>query len=280
MAERPFPRGRSTVRDPRTVVARVGEHLNGHRDQDRRLRAVEAEVRDVLRGGGPRIVFQPIVDLRNGDVVGLEALSRFTGSHRPPLAWFEAARQVGLGCELELLALRRARAACAAADGIFLAVNLSPETLVSPAFLELLDGEDHRLVIEATEHAPVHDYDALARPLRTIKEKGARLAVDDAGAGFASLRHVLRLAPDLIKLDIELTRQIDSDRAKRALAAGLIAFAEELPATIVAEGIETREQLDELRELGVTLGQGFYLCPPSTIGDIDPEAVAERAVDR
>lgn len=119
--------------------------------------------------------------------------------------------------------------------------------------------------MEITEHAPVADYDALVKPLAELRARGGRLAVDDVGAGFASLRHILRLAPDVIKLDISLTRHVDSDPAVRALAAALIALASELGLSVVSEGIETRQELDALRSLGVLSGQGFYLGRPVPI---------------
>ncbi len=102
--------------------------------------------------------------------------------------------------------------------------------------------------------------------LGALRAHGARIAIDDAGAGFASLRHTLRLAPDLIKLDISITESIDSDRARRALAKALISFAGEMEMTIVAEGIETRAELDTLLGLGVRFGQGFFLARPAPIG--------------
>ena len=122
-----------------------------------------------------------------------------------------------------------------------------------------------RIVIEITEHAPVADYDELNAALGRLRRIGARLAIDDAGAGFASLRHILSLDPDIIKLDRSLIEGIATDRAQEALAAGLISFAEKSGATIVAEGIEIGEELDALRGLGVAYGQGFLLARPGPL---------------
>ena len=119
--------------------------------------------------------------------------------------------------------------------------------------------------MEITEHEPVEDYLMLAAALAELRGLGARVAIDDAGAGFASLRHTLQLSPDILKLDVSLTRGIDEDRAKRALAASLITFARETEMAIVAEGIETPAELDTLLELGVPFGQGFHLAAPAPL---------------
>ena len=126
-------------------------------------------------------------------------------------------------------------------------------------------GLADRLIIEITEHAQVEDYVQLADALAPLRACGARLAIDDVGAGFASLRHILRLEPDIVKLDLTLTHEIARDPAREALAWSLVRFAEGIDATIAAEGIETPEDLAVLRSLGVTYGQGFYLARPSSL---------------
>jgi EAL domain-containing protein (putative c-di-GMP-specific phosphodiesterase class I) len=128
-------------------------------------------------------------------------------------------------------------------------------------------------VIEVTEHAAVADYDALADCLRPLRERGVRLAIDDAGAGFASLRHILRLSPDVIKLDRTLCADIDTDPARHALATALIAFAAQIGSSVVAEGIERPEELLTLRALGVPYGQGFFLARPAQL-PVDPFEIA------
>lgn len=212
-------------------------------------------------------VFQPIVNLHEGATVGLEALSRFPAKPvQPPERWFADAADAGLGGELEL-------AAAAAAldhldeigDGSFLAINFSPETLPRCLALVHRDGAPGRVVVEITEHSAVEDYGALEPVRDLLRDSGVRVAVNDAGAGFASLRHALQLTPDFIKLDVSLTQGIDSDPRRRALASGLINFAGELDAAIIAEGIETRAELETLRSLGVAYGQGYYLAPPAPL---------------
>ena len=250
------------------VVDELATQLARQAREAERLAQQVERIRRVVAGEGLTMVFQPIVDLRAGEIAGLEALSRFAAEpRRGPDMWFAEAAEAGLQTDLEVAA---ARAALAELDRLpreaYLSVNLSPETTLSPKFRELLPGIGReRIVVEITEHAPVEDYEALAEALRPLRGGGGRLAVDDAGAGFASLRHILRLGPDIIKLDVSLTRGIDADEASQALAGALVTFASRIGATIVAEGIETPEELEALRELGVTHGQGYHLARPATL---------------
>ena len=131
---------------------------------------------------------------------------------------------------------------------------------------ELTDGlRSEWLVVEITEHSAIDDYSVLTPVLAALRALGIRIAVDDASAGFASLRHALQLEPDSIKLDVSLTKGIDHDRKRRTLAAGMISFAAELGAEIVAEGIEEDAELATLRELGVTYGQGYLIGRPAPL---------------
>jgi EAL domain-containing protein (putative c-di-GMP-specific phosphodiesterase class I) len=211
------------------------------------------------------MVFQPIVTLRGRKIVGAEALARFVGMpKRPPNAWFEEAADVSLGPDLELVAVEKAlNGMLEFPSGVYLSVNVSPATVLDPRFRKLISRADpSRIVLELTEHARVGDYDCLARETDRLRTLGMRVAIDDVGAGFASLRHILKLRPDLIKLDLSLIRDINSDPTKQALAASLISFAEKSDATIVAEGIETAQELSTLVMLGVEFGQGLFLGPP------------------
>jgi EAL domain-containing protein (putative c-di-GMP-specific phosphodiesterase class I)/AmiR/NasT family two-component response regulator len=226
-----------------------------------------------------RVVYQPIVDLRVGRLTGVEALARFDDEpERPPDVWFTEAAAAGLALELELTAIHAALADLARIpQDAYLSLNMSPGTAVSPQFAELAGRHGPgRIVVEVTEHARVEDYAVFGVALRDLRAGGVRLAVDDAGAGFASLRHMLKLEPDLIKLDMSLTRAVDADRAKRALAAGLISFAGEIDAAIVAEGIETENELEALRGLGVVFGQGYFLAKPGPLpeGGFSPAALS------
>ena len=254
------------------VAAEVIRELAGTLDREEAevsaRQAQAARLRELLdpEGHALRVVVQPIVELGSGWVTGVEALLRVDSTPvRGPDVWFAEAQAVGLLPDLEMACVELTLAQCRElAAGVYLGVNLNPQSVMDPRIQDLLgEFEPGRLVIEVTEHAPIEDYEALNAALASIRARGGRLAVDDAGAGYASLRHILRLAPEIIKLDISLTRGIHADPKRRALAASLIAFAEEVGAKIVAEGIETRAELDALWALGVRYGQGYYLARPA-----------------
>jgi len=213
--------------------------------------------------------FQPIVDLKSGRAVGSEALARFAQQPiRPPDVWFAEAASVGLGIELELTALDLALEQLhRLPTGLYLSLNASAETIMTERFRSVLaDVPAERIVLELTEHSPVDDYLQFERSIQDLRSRGVRLAVDDAGAGFSSFHHILDLRPDVIKLDIGLTRGIDRDPARQALGRALLAFGlETYNTTIVAEGIETEGELATLRSLGCPTGQGFFLGRPSRL---------------
>ncbi|MGH2631294.1 MAG: EAL domain-containing protein [Actinomycetota bacterium] len=233
------------------------EHLDARRDTIERF----------VAGEGLSMAFQPIVDLATNATVGIEALARFaTPPPRPPDQWFAEAVSLALGVQLELTAVAQAlRALPSIPPALYLAVNCSHRAAVSSELAELLTPHAPRVVLEITEHEAVEDYDHLVGALASLRALGARVAIDDAGAGFASLRHTVRIAPDIVKLDLSLTRDIDTHRAKRALAGALVSFAQEMGFSLVAEGIETQGELDTLRELGVAYGQGFFLAEPGPL---------------
>lgn len=225
-------------------------------------------IEGALAAGGPRMVYQPLHDLHDGHIVGHEALARF--DELPgvgPDVWFTQAARVGYGVDLETRALRNALTALPVLPAdTFVAVNLSPATLLAnPADTCPTDTPWDRVVFELTEHTPVEDYDTLTRAFTPLRDLGARLAVDDTGAGYASMRHILKLAPDIIKLDISLTRGIDVDPTRQALAIALIAFTTTTGTTLVAEGIETQTEQDTLTRLGATWGQGYHLSKPQPL---------------
>jgi EAL domain-containing protein (putative c-di-GMP-specific phosphodiesterase class I)/FixJ family two-component response regulator len=249
------------------VINELVEHLGDQRRLKENRGVKQSRVEEVLHD--PRrlqVVGQPICALDDLRVIGVEALARFRAAPvRPPDEWFAEASEVGLRTELELAAVQRALDRLHELPaGVFLFLNASPDTLGKSAFLSAVAGASpSRLVIELTEHARIDDYDLLNESIGEIRALGARLAIDDAGAGFASLRHILRLAPDFIKLDCTLVAGIEDDRSQQALAAGLISFSQKIGATIIAEGIETSATLGALRGLGVRYGQGYHLGLPA-----------------
>jgi EAL domain-containing protein (putative c-di-GMP-specific phosphodiesterase class I) len=220
----------------------------------------------VLREGRLRTVAQPVVELETGRVVGVEALARFDDPpYRPPDEWFREAQEVGLGLELEALAVRRALEMFETLPGgLNLGINVSHQLLLSGRLEPLLEGHSaRRLLVELTEHAAFDDYATFREAMSPLRERGIRLAVDDVGAGFSSLRHVVELAPDRMKLDRTFTSGIETDPARRAMAEALIVFARRTGIGLVAEGIETGGELRVMRRLGVPLGQGFLIQRPA-----------------
>jgi EAL domain-containing protein (putative c-di-GMP-specific phosphodiesterase class I)/ActR/RegA family two-component response regulator len=251
----------------REVLDELSEHLRTRRLSHENARSREERVRRALTGGVLGMVFQPICSLA-GETVGAEALARFACEPRQgPEAWFAEADEAGLRLELELAAAQAALAALPhLPEPLYLTINVAPTTLADAAFPQLLEQADAtRIVIEITEHAPIDDYEDMRRTLAHLRALGCRVAIDDAGAGFASLRHILRLEPDFIKLDRALIDEIESDASMQALATSLIVFGEKIGAIVVAEGIERSAQVEMLTSLGVGYGQGYFFARPSPL---------------
>jgi EAL domain-containing protein (putative c-di-GMP-specific phosphodiesterase class I) len=224
-----------------------------------------ARIRSVIENGEMSMVYQPICQVKDRRPIGFEALARFSGApSRTPDKWFAEAAEAGLGALLEVAAIRLALAALPSLPpDVYMAVNVSPETILSKEFAGLMERQPaERLVLEITEHAEVADYDALLGALRPLLDRGMRLAVDDTGAGYSSLQHIVRLRPNLIKLDMDLTRDVDTDPARRALTAALTTFARNTGSGVIAEGVETAPQLAMLESIGVDQAQGYFLGRP------------------
>jgi EAL domain-containing protein (putative c-di-GMP-specific phosphodiesterase class I) len=201
------------------------------------------------------------------------ALSRSpTAGGRPPDVWFADAAAAGRGLELELVAIRTALGLLdQLPEDVYLSVNASPATVSAPELLDVLSGAPaDRLVLELTEHTAVTDYGLLAPALNRLRWSGVRLAIDDAGSGFASMQHIVNIAPDVIKLDRALVQGVHEHPAKASLAASMVDFAARIGAELVAEGIEDARELAALQELGVRLGQGFHLGRPAPIRALAP----------
>ncbi len=217
----------------------------------------------IIEEGRYHPVFQPIVELRTGAVVGYEALTRFDDGRRPDLR-FADAHAVGLGPRLELVT---AFAAISAAEslppGAALSINLSPTAILEGHLASLVSSTERTITIEITEHAEVENYPAVRRELSAID--GLRVSIDDAGAGFASLRHILELQPDVVKLDIGIVRGIDTDPARQALAAGLRHFSSLTGTALIAEGVETEAEAEALRRLDIEFAQGYLFGRPEPL---------------
>lgn len=248
----------------RLIAHQIDAELAATRDRQEQ----EAEVRAALEQGDPQIVFQPIIRLKDMIVTGVEALSRFVAEpKRGPDQWFAQAEKVGLGEGLELVAIRKAIVEShKLPQNLSISVNASPATVIGGRLLShALEGIDlQRVIIELTEHKPVADYGALLSALEPLRRNGVRIAIDDAGAGYSSFQHVLNLRPNYLKLDVSITRNLSHDPTRAALAAALVEFASRTGTKVVAEGVETAEELAVLRELGVDKGQGYFLAKPAS----------------
>jgi diguanylate cyclase (GGDEF)-like protein len=224
-------------------------------------------------------LFQPVVELEQGTLVGYEALTRFASERgMAPSDWFDVARSCGLGPELQALAVRRALAVCDRPAGAWVSVNVDPAVLASEPVRAALPQDLEGIVIELTEQElPAEDRD-LQRELEALRARGARIALDDAGAGYAGLSHVVRVRPDLIKLDRSLVVDVQRDRVRFALIEAFVSFARRIGAEVCAEGIESSEQLTALAEARVMLGQGYRLGPPGPAWPSVSAEIAERLV--
>jgi EAL domain-containing protein (putative c-di-GMP-specific phosphodiesterase class I)/CheY-like chemotaxis protein len=219
-------------------------------------------IQDIISARRFTIHLQPIVRLNSGDVIAVEALTRFLGEAGPEALFGEAAT-FGLGSALERATIEAAiEAAGSLRPSVALSVNVSADALQHDQALRgLLATGERRIIVELTEHERIDDYDGVRAALAPLAPR-VKLAIDDAGSGFASLRHIFALRPDYVKFDIEWVRGIDQDPVRRALVSGLVHFSTETGCELIAEGIETEGELATLRELGIRLGQGYLLGRP------------------
>lgn len=251
----------------RAFAALATEQIEGDLENDVRRSALQTTIGNLISANRMTIFHQPIHFLSDNRVAGVECLARFPDSDkRGPDCWFNEADEVGMGVELEMLAVRSALATLPFVPlGHYVSINASPATIISGALeLALADHDGEQLVIEVTEHQEVTDFTSLAKALRAISPK-ARIAIDDVGAGYAGLRHIVDLAPDILKLDMSLTRDIFRDPARRALAGALVKFSEEIGCSLVAEGIECEQERDIMADLGIAYGQGYFYSPPRPV---------------
>lgn len=229
---------------------------------------IRARIQGVIEQNLFETHYQPIFKIATGSIVGHEALTRFKAEpKRTPDQWFNEAIDLGLDTELEKATMKLAlQGLNYFPSDTYISINISPSTILAGVLTEVLKNHDlSRIVLEVTEHNSVNDYEEVAKQLNPLRKRGLRLAVDDAGAGYASFKHILKLKPDVIKLDKSVIDQIDTDQGYYALAAALIRFAEEMDIKIVAEGVETESQLGALRNLNVNKVQGYLLGRPQPI---------------
>jgi EAL domain-containing protein (putative c-di-GMP-specific phosphodiesterase class I) len=249
-------------------MAMLAELLTEDLDAERDMRITRERISDVIEHERLALALQPITDLTTGRCVGVEALSRFEIGR--PDEVFALADEVGLALPLERLAVRKAISLLPTlGQDQYLAINVTPAAAIALAAVAADEpGQPlDQLVMEITEHASVQDYRALRERLEPLRQRGLRVAIDDAGAGFASLHHIVELHPDIIKIDRSLIAGLAQDKARRSIVTAFVLLALDLDATLVAEGVETSDELAAATALGVDTAQGYLIARPS----IDPK---------
>lgn len=223
-------------------------------------------------------VFQPIVDLRLGQPLGYEILSRGPHPFRDPIALFDRARDLSVTWELERACRRAALHALASLplslrlSSLFF-INISPDVLNDPRFvtgftlaaLQELGIRRDNVVIEITERVTIIDYARFEEAIRHYARQKFRIALDDFGSGHSGLLTLIRCEPQFLKLDMAVTRGVDRDRYKQKIVTSVVALADNVGATLIAEGVETEGELETLRALGVNYAQGFLLGRPAPV---------------
>lgn len=230
----------------RAFAAIAGEQINLRLSAQNTEMSLRRALLDMMGSASFDILYQPIMDVHTRQPKGFESLCRFRSDpYRAPNLWIDDARHVGLQQQLEICLIEHAiKALTQLPDDIYVAVNASPDTVASGALADVFQPwPAERIVLEVTEHSRVDDYDTLLKQLDILRFRGVRLAIDDAGAGYAGLQHIVQLHPDIIKLDISLTQEIDKSVVRRSLGA----------------------ELDTLTALGVPLAQGYFLGRPADL---------------
>ena len=246
--------------------AGIAGTLIGSRVAERfEVEAVRGKIRRIIHEQAFTAVFQPIVDLPRGTIVGYEALTRFTDGVAPDVRFAEA-QEVGMGGRLEMATFA---VAVEAARGLpadtWLNLNASPQFILgSKRLRKVIASAGRPIVLEITEHAAIADYAAFRRAIGQLGP-AVKIAVDDAGAGYASLNHILELRPDFVKLDRSIVAGVAADEPRSALVAGMGHFARSTGMRLVAEGVETEEVRAALRQLDVDLAQGYLLGRPEPV---------------
>lgn len=246
----------------------IGSQIARSVEPDKNREEDLAAIQNAIKSNQPTVVFHSIVDLQGFHTIGFECLSRFgILPYRPPNLWFDIAETLGLGVDLEMNAmLNGVEEFRRIPEPLFLSLNCGPNLVRSGRLSQVLDGLPlSRIVVEITEQAIVDDFSGLRRILDPLRAKGLRTAMDDAGAGYANLQHLVELGPDIIKLDSGFSRALCHNSATRAMVAAIVAFANEIGSTVIAEGIEDNTALTLFRELGVHSGQGFLFSRPIPI---------------
>jgi EAL domain-containing protein (putative c-di-GMP-specific phosphodiesterase class I) len=251
-------------------MSMLGELVIPDLDEQREREQLRDDIMRLIENEGVDVAYQPILDVRGEHCLGIEALARFPEPFGAPDLTLAASRTVGLSLELERQVVTQAwKMIPLLAPGQFLALNVSPDALLELAHRANLrdDLPLGQVVVEITEHAVIDCYAELHAELMPLRERGLRIAVDDAGAGYASLRHVLELRPDFIKVDRSLIHGIADDHARRVAVSAFLSLALDIGSLVIGEGVERPVDLAVVRELGLHAVQGFLLAQPTSSPD-------------
>jgi EAL domain-containing protein (putative c-di-GMP-specific phosphodiesterase class I) len=250
-----------------TAAARTTTQIPRPRSALREAR--REDLQQIVSGARPvRMVFQHIVDIQTGTAVGFEALARFaTRLTTSPSQWFHAAAGTPHAAPLEALLIREALQARAELPaGAFMAINVTPALLPDPEVLRAFGtgGDLADVVVELTEHAPVLNDKALREAVAVLRQRGARIALDDVGVGWAGLKQVVDLRPEIVKLDHSLVTAAHTDPVRQAIARMMMDLCSRLGLDLLVEGVENYAELDLFAGMGVPLAQGWVFGRPTT----------------
>ncbi|RBP79596.1 EAL domain-containing protein [Marinomonas rhizomae] len=244
----------------------IGKTLDSHTEKSQQRHEIESRINNVIENDLITMHYQPILDLNTNNITGYESLARFhSDPYVAPDIWFKDAYLIGMDEKLEMLAVKSALQVekYFRNNNHYLSINVSPAHILSGALERVIEHISCEVLVEITEHQPIADYVAFQRAFNSLRCKRVKLAIDDVGTGYSNLSNILELEPDIIKLDLSLTRDIHKDRKRIALASAMCTFAKEMNCEIIAEGIENRHELNKLKELGVNKGQGYFIGRPS-----------------
>lgn len=266
-SEQPAPQNEPESQDnPAAQGEPESQHANSQHAISQHPSSARLEA--VLRDHMLMTAFQPVFDLTTSTVVGAEALTRFVSDSGDPADyWFAEAEDSGLRTDLEFAALESGlEAALKLPPHLFVALKLSDEVCLDPRLPGLFEQTPlapTRVILEVSGKFPQEQaasLDAAVAPLRSV---GVRLSIENTGSFFAGASHILRLKPEMIKLERNLTAGLNQDSLRQELVEAEVAFAREIGAALIAQRIETKDELATLADLGVTLGEGYHLGRPS-----------------
>lgn len=239
----------------------------------KRVMRYKEKLQEIILKESIRTLFQPIVDFSEKKIIGYEALSRGPEGteFENPYILFDAAGESDLLFELDRLCRKKAlENAVGLEHDCKLFVNCLPSMVLDPEFkdeylksmLEQLKMNAVNIVFEVTEREAIENYDLFNEAIKYYTDLGFAIAVDDTGSGFSSLETVVELKPQYVKLDISLVRGIEKNILKQELIKAILGLSRQMNSMVIAEGIETIEELNALKKIGITIGQGFLFTRP------------------